>query len=308
MKSYIKGIITGFAAGLALTFTFAMADNIEVALNKVRLNINGVDTVQWGENITSGGEETPSSILYNGTTYLPMRKLGEWYGKKIYWNGDSATVSVTGGQENVKALAEKPDADGNVWTYYTFDSDYDNYNQNNPNIRGHYLGIKDEARGFERVYRLGSNVYVTDNELYFFKRNENNQYRYGRTGSLVKLSFDNHTDSQDGEIIYTLPSFNGATIIDDEYLYFYMAVPGNASHDELNVLNYKTGQSAMFRSHTWSSLSATCKENTSERIVFSYTQHGTGVLDGEVVYDKATNTFGTPTEKVREPESPAASE
>ncbi|MBR0366601.1 MAG: hypothetical protein IJH94_07370 [Clostridia bacterium] len=229
-----------------------------------------------------------------------MRKLGAWYGKKVYWNGDSATVSVTGGQENIKKLAEKPDADGNVWTYYTFDSDYDNYIHN---IKGQYLGIKDEARGFERVYRLGSNVYVTDNELYFFKRNENNQYMYGRTGSLVKLSFDNHTDSQDGEIIYTMPNFNGAEIIDDEYLCYYIAVPGNASHEELNVLNYKTGQSAMFRGHTWFSMHATCKENTKESIVFSYTQIGTGILDGEVVYDKATNTFGAPVEKERETRS-----
>ena len=77
MKSYLKGLVTGFLISACLFAIPVLGDNIEVLFNSVRININGLDKIQWGENITlDDGSTTPSSLLYNGTTYLPLRKIG----------------------------------------------------------------------------------------------------------------------------------------------------------------------------------------------------------------------------------------
>lgn len=49
------------------------------------------------------------AITYNGTTYLPVRAVGEAVGMEVRWDGESRTVSLTGGQEK----PEKPDAPEN---------------------------------------------------------------------------------------------------------------------------------------------------------------------------------------------------
>lgn len=197
MKSYIKGLITGLLIGAVIFAVPAIAENIDALFNQVRINVNGVDQIQWGEEIElEDGSTTPASILYNGTTYLPMRKLGELSGQKIYWNGDSKTVAMTGAQKNVKNITEKEDADGNVWKYYTFeDADGNNY-----------LGVSDEARGYERVYQLaglGSSVLVTDNGIYFARIDKFNNSRVVKS-TLMKLSFDSDKNSQDGTILALL--------------------------------------------------------------------------------------------------------
>lgn len=238
MKSYIKGVITGFAAGLALTFTFAMAENIEVALNGVRLNINGVDTVQWGEDITaSDGTDTPSSLLYNGTTYLPMRKLGELLGKKVYWNGDSATVSVTGAQEDVKKLAEKPDKNGNVWTYYTFKADDKSY-----------IGVKDNARGFERVYSMdGDAIRVTDDAIYYVHDQYYCLYHIYES-KIKKLPFYTDRNSQDGEDIKTIRNAQNEWVFDGDWMFYIGGdIGGNGGNysGSINAYNVITGETAV---------------------------------------------------------------
>ena len=46
-------------------------------------------------------------------------------------------------------IAEKPDKNGNMWTYYIFRTA--NYEK--------YLGVRDEQRGYERVYRIAGGGY-----------------------------------------------------------------------------------------------------------------------------------------------------
>ncbi|MBQ8300649.1 MAG: hypothetical protein IJX57_01605 [Clostridia bacterium] len=288
MKSYIKGIITGFLISAAVFAIPFVAENIDALFNDVRINVNGVDEIQWGENIElDNGETTPSSILYNGTTYLPMRKLGELIGNKIYWNGDSRTVSMTGSQKDIEVIAEKPDKNGNVWTYYTFE-DEDGYN---------YLGVKDKARGYERVYKVSSNVYSNDDAFYFFEYSEL-AHGYLETGAFIKLMFDSDEDAQDGEEVFrTYPTdlsrFCGGYIIDDEYLYVMDHTAGNGAHTRIKVENYKTGEAEIFHAPIWQNTIVDSVKNNENEIIIEYT-----VTDGihkaffEVVFDKTTNTFG----------------
>ena len=52
MKGYIKGLIAGLLIGVSVTSIPAVAENIDALFNEVRININGIDRVQWGESIT----------------------------------------------------------------------------------------------------------------------------------------------------------------------------------------------------------------------------------------------------------------
>lgn len=86
MKKRIKDLMIGFLIGcILMTTTPVLADSIiqkiDVALNTVNVEINGqkLDT---------------NTILYNGTTYLPMRKVAESVGKDVEWNQTTMTANI----------------------------------------------------------------------------------------------------------------------------------------------------------------------------------------------------------------------
>ena len=296
MKNYIKGIITGIIIGAVVCSIPALADTIDALFNNVRISVNGVDQIQWGENIQlADGAETPASILYNGTTYLPMRKLGELSGNKIYWNGDSRTVGMTGAQKDIKVIAEKPDKNGNVWKYYTFRDNDDKT----------YLGVKDEARGYERVYLMASgSIRMTDNEIYFVRLHSENGYQYTNGADLVKLPFENEPDNQDGEKITTLKSKLptgtdiDASIIDDnvifdgEYLYYACRIQGNSyGCDQINAYNYITGERIEKNLDRYHLSDMKLSQSDEQSAVLKYVFNTGTIYDCEITFDKTTNTF-----------------
>lgn len=297
MKSYVKGIITGILIGSVIVSVPVVAENIDVLFNNVRININGVDCVQWDEEIKLGdGTSAPSSILYSGTTYLPIRKISELTGNKVYWNGDSKTVSVTNGQQNVTTIAEKPDDYGNMWKYYTFCTE----ELRNPSYTGnrmeyyYYLGVSDEVRGYERVYRiLNTAVSVTDNEIYFIRLHDEDLNSYY---SLVTLKFDNNENTQDGE--EKRLGSRGDILsagFDGEWLFIAGKTSDNGSRAMIQAYHCVTGETVTFIDfdNRWtnaSNLKVISNGNTSV-IQFDYGTTGQ-TLHKEITFDKTTNTFG----------------
>ena len=86
MKKENKRFLMGILVGFILTMTTpVLADSImqqiDVALNTVNVEVNG-------ENLDA------PNILYNGTTYLPMRAVVEAIGKDVNWNQDTMTASI----------------------------------------------------------------------------------------------------------------------------------------------------------------------------------------------------------------------
>lgn len=78
--------ILGFIAGIVMTMVVpAMADSIrqtiEVTLNSVNLQVNGqkIDV---------------DNILYNGTTYVPMRAVAEALNKDVLWDSINRTANI----------------------------------------------------------------------------------------------------------------------------------------------------------------------------------------------------------------------
>lgn len=99
MKTNVKYFILGVLVTLSLISTTIYADSlyntIEVVFNKINISINGKQVAKQGENyVLDNGEEVPFSILYDGTTYLPIRKVSDLLGKNVTWDGDTLTAGI----------------------------------------------------------------------------------------------------------------------------------------------------------------------------------------------------------------------
>ena len=84
MKKTIKGFVLGLIIATMLMSTVLGAGvkkTIEVAFNSINLTING-------EKVDA------DTILYEGTTYVPLRATGEMLGKDVGWNQATNTASI----------------------------------------------------------------------------------------------------------------------------------------------------------------------------------------------------------------------
>ena len=299
MKNYLKGLVCGLIIAVAVMCIPAVAENISVAFNEFRINVNGVDAAQWGESYTlDNGAEVPYSMTYNDTTYLPLRKIGELIGKHIAYNGDTGTVSVIDEQNsNVISsvpyqgllLAEKPDANGNVWKYYTFEID-----------NTIYLGAIDEVRGFERIYKTMSRnqktaVTVTDDAIYFAKYIGNyDNHPFDVNGAIQKISFANTPDTQDGEEVSKLKISPKSALFDGEYMYSTSMLMTLTSTAYLHANNIYTGETAVCTMDKGTSILEIIP-NGEGRIRCIVQAMSSAVSTYEVTLDKTPFAFGKPT-------------
>ena len=67
----------------------------EVFFNYINILLDGKVVAERGEIFTlDSGMVLPYSILYEGTTYLPMRKLAEILGMEVLYDADTKTASI----------------------------------------------------------------------------------------------------------------------------------------------------------------------------------------------------------------------
>lgn len=101
MKKHIKGFVLGLIVASLLmgtVFGAGFQETIEVLFNSINLYVDGTIAGKAGEDYTlTNGEKVPYSILYKGTTYLPIRKVSEILNKDLDWNGKTRTAGISGG-------------------------------------------------------------------------------------------------------------------------------------------------------------------------------------------------------------------
>jgi Copper amine oxidase N-terminal domain. len=97
MKKHFTGFIVGIcAAVLAMMLVIPAFADGEFSFNRVIISVNGEQKAGLTENYTlDNGTQVPFSILYQQTTYLPVRKLSELTGLGITWEQATSTVQVT---------------------------------------------------------------------------------------------------------------------------------------------------------------------------------------------------------------------
>ena len=91
MKKKLQGFVVGILVGAAIFGSVAMAANTTTLYNVLA---QGVKIVVDGKELhpTDAGGNKVEPIIYNGTTYLPVRAVGNAVGKAVYWDGPNYTV------------------------------------------------------------------------------------------------------------------------------------------------------------------------------------------------------------------------
>lgn len=95
MKKF-RGFLCGFlAASILFLCVPAVAETIQAVFNAMIINVDGKQVNEKGQNYTlHNGDEVPFSLVYKGTTYLPLRKLVEVIGKDLIFDGTTSTVYI----------------------------------------------------------------------------------------------------------------------------------------------------------------------------------------------------------------------
>ncbi len=86
---------------IAMSVSVAAATGISVTLNNVNINVDGKNIAKAGENYNAGGISVPNSILYQGTTYLPIRKIAEAIKGQVDYDPQTKTVNVKRNRDGV---------------------------------------------------------------------------------------------------------------------------------------------------------------------------------------------------------------
>ena len=93
MKKRIQGVIAGVLIGSMLTsgmvFAKSGTEMIEALYNNIKIYVDGV---KIEPKDATGKVVEP--FIYNGTTYLPVRAIGEAIGKEVCWEGSSHSVYI----------------------------------------------------------------------------------------------------------------------------------------------------------------------------------------------------------------------
>lgn len=92
MKANFKSIILGCVIGATISNVIPVMGyngtrNIQAVFKNIKICVDGV---QMTPRDTAGNVIEP--FIYNGTTYLPIRAVGEATGKEVTWDGATSTV------------------------------------------------------------------------------------------------------------------------------------------------------------------------------------------------------------------------
>ena len=123
MKRMRKLLVAVLCCTLALV-TVAYATNatktIQAAYMDIKLVIDGVPVTPKDSNGT-----VVEPFIYNGTTYLPVRAVGEALGKQVTWDGKTKTVYLGEAPGQVTYLLDvcPPYETKGYYTSTTFDMD-----------------------------------------------------------------------------------------------------------------------------------------------------------------------------------------
>lgn len=180
-KNKITKIFVATVCLLAFSASAALASNvartITVYYQDIKLYVDGA-------KVNTSSEP----FIYNGTTYLPVRAVGEALGEQVYWDGNTKSVYIGG---NVSAAGNDlmtscpPYQSFCVYDYYPNETDYFTMAGEK-----YYSGIHN--------YNLGGYAYFNLNSQYETLTATIGHVDGGREGDTGTISFE-----LDGRVIAT---------------------------------------------------------------------------------------------------------
>ena len=116
MKNYWKKLTLTVLAGAALTtgmYAFAAPQDVTAKIFGDPVFVEGHESHCWNPQ----GQQT-DYLIYNGSTYIPIRTAGEWMGKNIEWDNATQTVTLSGTTEKIYRGQTKGEIDIKTWSKY----------------------------------------------------------------------------------------------------------------------------------------------------------------------------------------------
>ncbi|WP_309122321.1 superoxide dismutase family protein [Paenibacillus sp.] len=97
-----------FFSGLAM----AQTNSISVSFDDLKFMVRGEDRSSANGTFDNQGTKVPESMMYQGTTYVPIRMVGELLGQPVHWDG--TTKSVYLGETDIELVNADGEAIGRV--------------------------------------------------------------------------------------------------------------------------------------------------------------------------------------------------
>ncbi|WP_202080943.1 protease complex subunit PrcB family protein [Caldalkalibacillus salinus] len=106
IKSFVVGTVVGGMLFSGVGFAASQMESIEVNVNPVKFLFNGdeVETERPNE-IHNGREYVPTSLMYKGTVYVPVRFMSETAGLDVDWDNETKAVLVAEGDTSANGDA-----------------------------------------------------------------------------------------------------------------------------------------------------------------------------------------------------------
>ncbi len=109
MKLNLKSLILGFLTGITLMMSVPVMGyngtrTIQAVYKNIRICIDGVEMTP-----RDSAGQVVEPFIYNGTTYLPIRAVGEAVGKEVTYDGSTSTVYL-GKSGQVQYLGQQIEA------------------------------------------------------------------------------------------------------------------------------------------------------------------------------------------------------
>lgn len=105
MKKRLQGLIAGVLIGIIATSGTAFAKTgselIEAIYSNIKIYVDGVKI-----DPTDAAGNVVEPFIYNGTTYLPVRAIGNAIGKTVSWDGATQSVYLGEKPGDVQYLME----------------------------------------------------------------------------------------------------------------------------------------------------------------------------------------------------------
>ena len=156
MNAQLKGITAGILAGIITAVGIAVTasgseeseqqSSTEALSTLYNVKTEGIRIVLDGKEFTctDANGEVVNPMIYDGTTYIPVRAVSSAFGKAVYWDGEESTVYLgkmdgklqkpTATFEDLTNIAE------NRWNFITEKNIFDNDNDGFYSKAYHYGG------------------------------------------------------------------------------------------------------------------------------------------------------------------------
>lgn len=163
MKERLKGLVTGLLIGSTIAGGTVWAGtgmkSIDVLYDNIKIYMDG----ELVEPKDANGQKV-EPFIYNGTTYLPVRAVGNAIGKDVSWDG----------VEKVVYLGAKPGDDEN-WL--------------NVCAPYQYTGCKEYRLTNNEYFTMSGKKYTNGYTLYLWNPNSTAEALYNLNGQYNSLSF-----------------------------------------------------------------------------------------------------------------------